>query len=63
MRWAGNLARAGDRRAVDRVLVRRIDDKKQLGRRRLNGRILLKLLFSKWHEGMQWIDLAPKRDK
>jgi hypothetical protein len=28
-----------------------------------DGRIILKLIFRKWNEGMEWIDLALNRDR
>jgi hypothetical protein len=31
MRWAGHLVQAEYKRAVDRVLARKIEDKKQIG--------------------------------
>jgi hypothetical protein len=33
------------------------------GRRPLDGRMILKLMFEKWGEGMDWIDLAQDRDR
>jgi hypothetical protein len=35
------------------------DDLKDLD---VDGRIILKLIFKKWREGMDWIDLAQDRD-
>ena len=29
----------------------------------LDGRIILKWIFEKWHGGMNWIDLAEDRDR
>jgi hypothetical protein len=28
-----------------------------------DGRIILKLIFRKWDEGMDWIDMAQDRDR
>jgi len=29
----------------------------------VDGRVILKWIFRKWYEGMDWIDLAQKRDR
>ena len=29
----------------------------------VDGRIAIKLIFSKWDRGMEWIDVAQDRDK
>jgi hypothetical protein len=34
-----------------------------LGDPGLDGRIILKRIFKKWDEGMDWIDLAQDRDR
>jgi hypothetical protein len=53
MRWAGHVARIGDRRGVHRVLVGRPEGKRTLGRPRLgrndNVRVDLKgLAWKEW---------------
>jgi hypothetical protein len=42
MRWAGHVARMGEGRGVDRVLVRTPEGKRPLGKHRLGGRITLR---------------------
>jgi hypothetical protein len=42
MRWAGHLARIGEKRTVYRVLVGKPEEKRPLGRPRLGGRIILR---------------------
>jgi hypothetical protein len=54
MRWAGHVARNGERRGVFRVLV---------GDPSVD-RIILKWISRKWDVGgMDWIDLAQDRDR
>ena len=50
MRWAGHVAGKGDSRCAYRVLVGRLEGKTPLGKLRLNGRVLLKWIFSSWDE-------------
>jgi hypothetical protein len=47
IRWAGHVARIGNRRGVDRILVGRSEEKRPLGRPRLSRRIILKWIFKK----------------
>jgi hypothetical protein len=53
MRWAGHVARVGERRAVYRVLVGRPEGKRQLGRHERRCRMILKWIFKKWN-GEAW---------
>ena len=46
-----------------RVLVEKPEGKRPLGRTRLNGMIILRWIFKKWHGGMNWIDLAQDKDR
>jgi len=64
MRWAGNVARLGDKRGALRVLVRRPDRKRPLGRprSRWGSNIKVDLEAVGWG-GMEWIDLAQDRDR
>jgi transposase len=39
------------------------EGRRPLGRPRLDGRIILKYIFKKWDEGMDWIELAQDRDR
>jgi hypothetical protein len=48
MRWAGHVARMGEKRGADRILVGRPEGRRPLGRPRHRWRITLKLLFKKW---------------
>jgi hypothetical protein len=49
MRWAGHVARKRERRGVYRVLVRKPEEKRPLGRPGVDGRIILKWILRKWH--------------
>jgi hypothetical protein len=42
MRWAGNVARIGERKVIYRVLVGKPEGKRPLGRSVCSGRIILK---------------------
>jgi len=39
------------------------EENRPLGRLGINGRIMLKLIFSRWNGCMGWIDVAQDRDK
>jgi hypothetical protein len=43
--------------------VRKPERKRQLGSPGVEGKILLKLVFKKWDDGMDSIDLAKDRDR
>jgi hypothetical protein len=59
MRWAGNVARIGDRRGVYRVLVGKPDGKRPLGRPRRRWEDNIKMdLQEVGCGGMDWIELA-----
>jgi len=64
MRWAGNAARMGEERGVYRVLVRKPEGKRPLGRPRLrwmdNIRMDLQVVGCVY---MDWIGLAQDRDR
>ena len=56
----------GERRDVYRVLVRKPEGKKELGRpRRVDGRIILRWIFSKWDvgawTGSSWLRIGTGR--
>jgi hypothetical protein len=64
MRWVGHVACMGDRRGVYRILVGISEGKRPLERprHRWENNIKMDLQEVGW-EGMDWIDLAPDRDR
>ena len=64
IRWAGHVARMGERRGVYRVLVGKPEGKRPLGRprRRWEDNIRLDLQGVECG-GMDWIELAQDRDR
>ena len=64
MRWAGHVARMGERKGVYGVLVGKPEGKGPLGRprHRWEGNIRLDL-WEMGCEGMDWIELAQDRDR
>ena len=64
MRWAGHVARKGERRGVYRVMVGKPEGKRLLGRPRGRWKNNVKMRLQKvgWG-GMNWIDLAQDRDR
>jgi hypothetical protein len=46
-----------EKRRAYRVLVGKPEGKRPLERPRLDGKIILKLIFTKWGGGMDWNDL------
>ena len=62
---AGHVARMGERIGVYRVLVRRREGKRPLGRPmgRWEDNIKVNLQGGRWGEGMDWIDLTQDRDR
>jgi len=63
MRWAGHVACMEEKRGAYRVLVGKPEGKRPLEKTRLDGRIILRLIFTKWDGGMDWNDLAQDRDR
>jgi len=64
MRWAGHVARMGDRRVVHRVLVGKSEGKRPLGRLRCRWKENIKMdLQEVGCGGMDWIELAHHRDR
>jgi hypothetical protein len=59
MRWAGHVARMGEKRNANRILVGKPEGKRPLGRlrRRWVDNIKMDLRDIRWH-GMDWIDLS-----
>jgi len=54
MRWAGHVARMGERRSVHRVLVGKLRERDHLGDQGVDGSIILRWIFRKWDVGV-WI--------
>jgi hypothetical protein len=48
IRWAGHVARMGERRGLYRALVEKPVGKSQLGDQGVDGRIILRWLFRMW---------------
>ena len=63
MRWAGHVARMGERRRVYRVLVGKPEGKKPLGRPRRRWEDNIKMDVQEVGcGGMDWMELAQDRD-
>jgi hypothetical protein len=64
MRWAGHVARRGEKRNAYRIFVGKPEGKRPLGRprRRRVDNIKMDLREIGW-DGMDWIDLAQDRDQ
>ena len=62
MRWAGHVARMGEDRGVQRVLVGKPGGKRPLGRPRIDGRIILRWIFRKLEgvvgTGWSWLRIG-----
>jgi hypothetical protein len=56
MRWAGQVARKGERRDVYRGFVEKHEGKRRLGRSGIDGRIILRWILRKWGVGV-WTGL------
>ena len=52
MRWAGHVARMGERRGMYRVFVGKLEGKNHLGDPGVDGRIILRWIFRKWDVGV-----------
>jgi hypothetical protein len=64
MRWVGHVGSMGENRGVYRVLVRKPEEKRQLGRPRLKWEDNIKMdLKEVGCGGMDWICLAQDRDR
>jgi hypothetical protein len=63
MRWAGHVARTGEKRGVYRILVGKPEGRRPLGRprRRCEDNIKMDLQAVGW--GMDWIELAEDGDR
>jgi len=64
MRWVGHVARMGERRGVYRVLVRKPEGKRPLGRFKLKWVASIKMDHQEvGFDGTDWIELAQDRDR
>jgi hypothetical protein len=63
-RWAGHVARMGEKRNTYRILVGKPEGRRPLGRprRRWVDNIKIDLTEIEWH-GVDWVDLAQDRDQ
>ena len=62
MRWAGQVARMGERRGVHRVLVGKPKGKRSLGRPRRRWEDNIKMDLQEVEVGEDWMELAQDRD-
>jgi hypothetical protein len=64
MRWAGHVARTGEKRDVCRVFgVGNLWDGDHLEDPSVDGRIILRWIFRTWDRGVDWIYLSQDRDR
>jgi hypothetical protein len=63
MRWAGHVARMGEKRCAYRILVGRPEGRRPLGRPRRRWEDNIKMALQGVGWGMDWIDLAQDRDR
>ena len=63
MRWAGHVARMGERRVVHRVLVGKPEGKRPLGRPRHRWEDNIEMDLREVGGGGDWMDLAQDRDR
>jgi len=63
MGWAGHAARMGERRGVNRVLVRKPEGRRLFGRTRHRWEDNIKIYIEEVKWEMNWIVLAQDRDR
>jgi hypothetical protein len=64
LRWAGHVARTGERRGAYEALVEKPEGRRPLGRPRRRWEDILKWIFEKLDGGdIDWIDLTQDRDR
>jgi hypothetical protein len=62
IRWAGHVAHTWEKRNIYRILIRKPEGKRVLGRPSRKSEINNKMVVSGiWWGGMDWIDLPPDR--
>ena len=61
MRWAGHVARTGERRGAYRILVGKPEGKRPLGRPRRRWEDTIKMDLQE--VGCDWIELGQDRDR
>jgi len=63
MRWAGHIARMGERRGVYRFWWGNLRERDDLGDPGVNGSIILRRIFRKWSVGVwtgsNWLRIGP----
>jgi hypothetical protein len=62
MRWAGHVARVGEKRGAYRILVGRPEGRRPLGRPRRRWEDNIKMHMQEVGWCMDWIELAQDRD-
>ena len=63
MKWAEHVARLGEMRGVNSILVGNLRERDHLKDPGVDGRIILRWKFRKWDGGMDWIELSQSRDR
>jgi hypothetical protein len=63
MRWAGHVARMGEKRGAYTILVGRPEGKRPLGRPRRRWQDNIKMDLQDVERGMDWIELAQNGDR
>jgi hypothetical protein len=63
MRWAGRVARMGEKKVAYRILVGRPEGRRPLGRPRRRWEDNIKMYLQKVGRGMDWIELAQDTDR
>jgi hypothetical protein len=63
MRWEGHVARMGEGRGTYRILVRRPEGRRPLGRPRRRWEDNIKMDHQEVGWGMDWTEMAQDRDR
>jgi hypothetical protein len=63
MRWAGHVARMGEKKVAYRISVGRLEGRLPLGRPRRRWEDNIKIYLQEVGWGMDWIELAQYRDR